>query len=126
MDRDPLINLRGMSPEEYSYVKQIIAGMDERQTQNFVMFYSGKRKDPQEILLFTLLGFLGLAGVQRFVTGQMGMGILYVFTVGLCFIGTIVDILNHKAIALEYNRKTANESAELINLMSPSANGNPV
>lgn len=125
MDRDPLINLKGMSAEEYSYLRQVIGGMDANQTQNFVMFYSGKRKDPQEILLFTLLGFLGLAGVQRFVTGQMGMGILYVFTVGLCFIGTIMDILNHKSIALEYNRKTANESAQLIKLMSLSNNGNP-
>ena len=126
MDRDPLISLRGMSPEEYSYLKQVIAGMDTKQAQNFVMFYSGKRKDPQEILLFTLLGFLGLAGVQRFVTGQMGMGILYVFTVGLCFIGTILDIINHKSIALEYNRKTANESAQLINLMSSTTNQDPV
>lgn len=126
MERDPLISLKGMSPEEYSYLKQIIAGMNEHQAQNFVMFYSGKRKDPQEILLFTLLGFLGLAGVQRFVTGQMGMGILYVFTVGLCFIGTIMDIVNHRSIALEYNRKAANESAQLIKLMSSSANENPV
>jgi hypothetical protein len=37
------------------------------------------------------------------------MGILYFFTAGLCFIGTIVDLINHKQIALEYNIKIANE-----------------
>ncbi len=66
MENDPLINLKGMSLEEYSYLKQVIAGMNPRQAQNFVMFYPDRRKDPQEILLFTLLGFLGVAGIQRY------------------------------------------------------------
>lgn len=120
MERDPLIHLKGMSPEEYSYLQQVMSGMDERQKQGFVMFYSGRRKDPQEILLFTLLGFLGIAGIQRFITGQLGMGILYILTAGLCFIGTIVDIINHKSITFEYNRKSANESAELVKMMPAS------
>jgi TM2 domain-containing membrane protein YozV len=117
MEMDPLIHLKGMSPEEYSYLQQAMNGMDERQKQGFVMFYSGRRKDPQDILLFTLLGFLGLAGIQRIITGQLGMGILYIITVGLCFIGTIVDVINHKSIAIEYNRKAANESSELVRMM---------
>lgn len=125
MERDPLINLRGMGPEEYSYLQQVIAGMDARQAQNFVMFYSGRRKDPQEILLFTLLGFLGFAGIQRFITGQMGMGILYILTLGLCFIGTIVDIVNHKAITLEYNHKAAYESAQLVRMMNNQGSESP-
>lgn len=112
-----MIHLKGLSPEEYSYLQQVMSGMNERQKQGFVMFYSGRRKDPQEILLFTLLGFLGLAGIQRFITGQLGMGILYILTVGLCFIGTIVDIINHRSITFEYNRKAANESAELVRMM---------
>jgi len=120
MERDPLIYIKGMSPEEYSYLLQIMDGMDERQKQGFVMFYSARRKDPQEILLFTLLGFLGFAGIQRFITGQILMGILYILTVGLCFIGTIVDVINHKSITFEYNRKSANESAELVKMMPAS------
>ena len=67
------------------------------------MFYRGKRRSPQEILLFTLLGFIIIAGVQRFVIGQIGMGILYLLTGGLCLIGTIVDLVNHRTLALEYN-----------------------
>lgn len=77
------------------------------------MVYSGKRKNPQDILLVTLLGFFCLAGIQRFVVGQIGMGILYFFTGGLCLIGTIVDLINHKSIATEYNRKMAFESFQI-------------
>lgn len=118
MENEPFINLKGMGLEEYSYLKQVVSEMNPRQTQNFVLLYSGRRKDSQEILLFTLLGFLGLAGVQRFIIGQMGMGILYFLTVGLCFIGTIVDVINHKSLTLEFNRKAAYESAELVKIMS--------
>lgn len=121
MEKDLLINLRGMSPEEYSYLQQVMVGMDERQTQNFLMFYSGKRKSPQDILLFTILGFLGIAGIQRFVVGQMGMGILYILTAGLCFIGTIVDVINHKSIATDYNQKAAYESLQMVKMMAPIA-----
>ena len=117
MERDPLVNLKGMGPDEYTYLQQILAGMDARQSQNFVAFYSTRRKDTQEILLFTLLGFLGIAGIQRFIIGDIGMGILYVLTAGLCFIGTIVDIINHKTLTFEYNRKAANESAQLVKMM---------
>ena len=117
MERDPLVDLKGMGPDEYTYLKQVLAGMDQRQSQNFVAFYSTRRKDPQEILLFTLLGFLGIAGIQRFIIGDIGMGILYILTAGLCFIGTIVDIINHKALTFEYNRKAANESAQLVKIM---------
>jgi TM2 domain-containing membrane protein YozV len=125
MENDPLINLKGMGIEEYSYLKQVVSSMNPRQTQNFILFYTDRRKDPQEILLFTLLGFLGVAGIQRFILGQVGMGILYFLTVGLCFIGTIVDVVNHKSLTLEYNRKAAYESAELVKIMGNQGGENP-
>jgi len=124
MENDPFVRLKGMGLEEYSYLKQVVSGMNPRQTQNFVLLYSDRRKDPQEILLFTLLGFLGVAGIQRFIIGQVGMGILYFLTAGLCFIGTIVDVVNHKSLTLEYNRKAAYESAELVKIMASPGNEN--
>jgi len=42
---------------------------------------------------------------------QIGMGILYFFTAGLCFIDTIVDLVNHQQLTLDYNYKVANEVA---------------
>jgi TM2 domain-containing membrane protein YozV len=79
--------------------------MDDAKRQQFVLLYQGRRKDPQTVLLCTLLGFVVVAGVQRFILGQMGMGILYLFTAGLCFVGTIVDLINYKSMTLEYNRR---------------------
>ncbi|MDB5119149.1 MAG: hypothetical protein JWN56_367 [Sphingobacteriales bacterium] len=118
MHQDLLMTLKGVTPEEYVYLEQIMNGMDRRQAQNFIMFYSGKRRTAQDILLFTLLGFVVVAGVQRFVIGQIGMGILYLLTCGLCFIGTIVDIINHRSLASEYNRTTAYECAQMVSIMN--------
>jgi TM2 domain-containing membrane protein YozV len=108
-------NLYQLMPEldiqEMTFIEAIVKNYDEKQLLNFVNFYRSRRRDPQIILLSGLAGFLGVAGVQRFLTDQIGMGILYFFTAGLCFIGTIVDLINHKQLALEYNMKKANEVA---------------
>jgi TM2 domain-containing membrane protein YozV len=113
INQNPYMTFQGMTPEEWSYLQQATTELSENQKKYFYMVYSGKRKNPQDILLVTLLGFFCLAGVQRFVVGQIGMGILYFFTGGLCLIGTIVDLINHKSIATEYNRKMAFESFQI-------------
>lgn len=118
MYQNLLMNLKGITPEEFLYLEQVMKNMDPEQAKNFVMYYTGKRKDPQDILLFTLLGFVIIAGVQRFVLGQIGMGILYLLTAGLCFIGTIVDLINYKSLASEYNQKMAYECAQMIHSMN--------
>lgn len=119
MNPDLLMNLKGLSPEEYGFLQHTMTGMNPQQSQQFVMFYSGKRRSPQDILIFTLLGFIGVAGIQRFVTDSIGMGILYFFTAGLCFIGTIVDLINHQSLALDYNQKKAFECAQMVKMMYP-------
>ena len=113
INQNPYMTFQGMTPEEWSYLQQATTELNENQKKYFYMVYSGKRKNPQDILLVTLLGFFGVAGVQRFVTGQIGMGVLYFFTGGLCLIGTIVDLINHKSIATEFNRKMAFESFQI-------------
>jgi len=95
--------------QEMTYVDSLTRNYTDQQMLNFANFYRSRRRDPQIILLTTLVGFLGFAGIQRFLTDQIGMGILYFFTAGLCFIGTIVDLINYKQIALDYNVKIANE-----------------
>ena len=83
----------------------------------FCMIYRSKRKDPQLILILCLLGLVGIAGLQRFIIGHVGMGVLYFFTAGLCFIGTIVDTINHKELALEYNAKMITETLSMLNMI---------
>ena len=95
--------------QEMTYVETLVKNYNDQQMLNFANFYRSRRRDPQMILLATLAGFLGFAGIQRFLTDQIGMGILYFFTAGLCFIGTIVDLVNYRQITFEYNIKIANE-----------------
>lgn len=113
-----MINILQILPElqgeEMVYIQGIIKDMTEQQAQQFAMMYRSRRKDPQTILLVTLLGFLGIAGVQRFLLDQIGMGLLYLFTCGICVIGTIVDLVSHKRLAFEYNQKQAMQLSVMV------------
>lgn len=111
--QNPYMGFADMTPEEMNYLQQATAELDDKQKQYFYMVYSSKRKSAQDILLFTLIGFIGVSGVQRFVLGQVGMGLLYLFTGGFCLIGTIIDVVNHKTLASEYNQKMAYESFQI-------------
>ena len=104
--------------QEMNYVQSLVKNYDESQLINFANFYRNRRRDPQLILLTALAGFVGVAGIHRFLTDQIGMGVLYLLTGGLCLIGTIVDLINHRQIALEYNIKIANEVSGWVSRMS--------
>lgn len=110
------MSLSGVTPQEYSYLQSATQGLSEQQLRTFLLIYSGKRKNPSDILLLTLLGFIWVAGVQRFVMGQIGMGILYLLTGGLCFIGTIVDLVNHKQLTFEHNQRMVFESMQMVRM----------
>lgn len=100
--------------DEAIYIAKLMESMDDQMAKRFANGYRARRKDPQTILLTAVLGFLGAAGIHRFLIGQIGMGILYFFTGGLCVIGTIVDLINYRNLAFEYNRKVAQEVTSLI------------
>ena len=110
------LSFPGVTAEEMFLLNQATADLNENQMRNFQMFYASKRKNPNDILIFTLLGFGLVAGVQRFVLGQIGMGLLYFFTGGLCAIGTIVDLVNHKSLANDYNRDMVYESYQMVKM----------
>ena len=107
-----------LEPDEMVYVQGIVKDMTETQAQQFAAVYMNRRKDTTMVLVATVVGFFGVAGIQRFLTNQTGMGLLYLFTLGLCFIGTIVDLVNFRSIALEYNVHMAQQSASLIKSVS--------
>jgi len=95
--------------EEQAFVSSLIKEFDDDKASQFANIYRVRRKDPQTILLLTLVGFLGISGIQRFIVDQIGMGILYLLTGGLCLIGTIVDLINYKSLAFDYNRLQAQQ-----------------
>ena len=99
---------------ELYFLNDIFKDYSEDDAREFSNIYRSRRKDPNMILLTCLLGFLGISGVHRFITEQIGLGILYFFTAGLCFIGTIVDLVNYQQIAFDYNRRIAHEVAAIM------------
>ena len=115
--QNPYIAFPGMTSDEMFFLQQGTAGLNENQKRQFYMIYSGKRKSSQDILIFTIIGFFGAAGIQRFALGEIVMGLLYFFTAGFCLIGTIIDLVNHKTMADDYNRKMAFESLQIAKMM---------
>lgn len=95
--------------EELFYIQRIVDMLPDDQAENFIYIYRARRRNPQEILIFSLIGLLGIAGIHRIMLNQILMGVLYFFTFGLCYIGTIVDVVNYKRLTFEYNKKVADE-----------------
>ena len=60
--------------------------MDE---EKFSLVSTVELKDPTTLLLISI--FLGTLGIDRFMLGDTGMGILMLLTCGCCGILTIVD-----------------------------------
>ena len=109
--------LYDITPEELITINSRTQGFGDDELTHFCMIYRSKRKDPQTILLLCLLGLVAVSGIHRFVIGQVGMGILYFFTGGLCLVGTIVDAINHKDLAMEYNGKMIAETLSMLNMV---------
>lgn len=110
-----------LEDEEQLYVAQLMKSMTEEQAEYFSRVYRERRKDPTVTLLAALAGFLGVAGGGRFYLNQIGMGVLYLLTAGLCFIGTIIDIVQHRKMTRKYNEKKADEASAIIRGAFPAS-----
>lgn len=99
-----------MESDEYHYIKSLTAEFNEDQLQVFILKYREKRKTKDTILIGTLIGLLGFGGIQRFMLDQIALGILYLLTAGLCYVGTIIDLINYKSLTLKYNKDIAYEA----------------
>ena len=106
-DNDKLIFQRipEIPIEELTVIQLNTKDFDEEKITQFLNLYIGRRVKSDTILICTIIGFIGIGGIQRFITGQIGMGILYLLTFGLCYIGTIVDLINYKKLTLERNQE---------------------
>ena len=119
MDQQRIIMMfPDMDTEELYTLQSLMKGMTEEQERNFLSIYQGKRKDRQLMVILCIIGFFGIAGVHRFFIGDIVLGIIYLLTGGLCLIGTIVDLININSLTLRYNIQQANESANLVRMMS--------
>ena len=53
----------------------------------------GRGKEKNKWVALLLCFFLGFVGGHKFYEGKVGMGILYLFTAGLCGIGVLIDFI---------------------------------
>lgn len=114
MKSNILPQLASLDLAEANGLTPILQGMSEEHQTQFMSIYLSKRRDPVLILLCTLGGFFCFAGVQRFITDRIGLGLLYFFTGGFLLVGTIIDLFRYKSIARTYNEKIAYQTASIL------------
>ncbi len=81
-----MTNQKYFPAEKIMYIKEKLKTVDE---EKFTLISTVELKDPTTILLVSL--FLGPLGVDRFMLGDTGMGVLKLLTGGCCGILTIID-----------------------------------
>ena len=54
---------------------------------------AGRGREKNKWVAFLLCFFIGGIGAHKFYEGKIGMGILYIFTIGLFGIGWLVDLI---------------------------------
>lgn len=100
VDMYVMTNQKYFPAEKIMYLKEKLAAMEE---SKFTMVSTVELKDPTTILLVSI--FLGTLGIDRFMLGDTGMGILKLLTGGCCGILTIIDwfTVSKKTKELNFN-----------------------
>lgn len=99
-----LTNKKYFPEEKLMYLKDKLRTIDE---EKFSLISTIDLKDPTTILLVSI--FLGVLGIDRFMIGDTGMGILKLLTAGCCGILTIIDwfSISKKVKDLNFNNVMA-------------------
>lgn len=101
LDMYIMTNQKYFPAEKIMYLKDKLAAMDD---SKFSLVSTIELKDPTTILIISL--FLGSLGIDRFMVGDTGMGILKLLTGGCCGILTIIDwfTISKKAKEANFNK----------------------
>ena len=81
-----MTNQKYFPAEKMVYLREKLGTMDENK---FALLSSLELKDPTVMLVVSI--FLGALGIDRFMLGDTGMGVLKLLTGGCCGILTIID-----------------------------------
>ena len=100
VDMFVMTNQKYLPAEKIVLIKQKLLEADDNK---LALATAVEFKDPTTILLVSI--FLGSLGIDRFMLGETGMGILKLLTLGICGILTIVDwfTVSKKAKEINFN-----------------------
>ena len=96
-----MTNQKYFPEEKIMYLKEKLLAADE---SKFSLISTVELKDPTTLLLVSI--FLGELGIDRFMLGDTGMGILKLLTAGCCGILAIIDWfqIQKKTRELNFNK----------------------
>ncbi len=99
-----MTNQKYFPAEKVMLIKERLLALDE---QRFQMVSMIELKDPTTLLLISI--FIGGLGIDRFMIGDTGMGILKLLTGGCCGVLTIIDwfTISKKTKELNFNNVMA-------------------
>ena len=99
-----MTNQKYFPAEKMMYLKEKLKGLDD---EKFSLISMIELKDPTTLLLVSL--FLGGWGVDRFMIGDTGIGVLKLLTGGCCGILTLIDwfSIQNKTKELNFNKLMA-------------------
>ena len=97
-------NMKYFPSEKVMYLKERLNRAEE---EKYGFLATVELKDPTTMLLLSI--FLGSFGIDRFMLGETGMGVLKLLTCGCCGIFTVIDwfTISNKAKELNYNNVMA-------------------
>ena len=99
-----MTNQKYLPAEKIQLLRDRLLAADDNK---MVMLSGVEMKDPTTILLVSI--FLGSLGIDRFMLGETGMGVLKFLTGGCCGILMIMDWFSVQKRAKEYNFKKVME-----------------
>lgn len=93
MDQDCIVcPICGKQVEDLKSSQQpVVINNTNTNTVDVKMENRGKEKN--KWVAFVLCLFLGLVGAHKFYEGKILMGVVYIFTAGLFFVGWIIDLI---------------------------------
>lgn len=99
-----MTNQKYFPAEKIMLIKERLLALDELRFQMVSMI---ELKDPTTLLLISI--FIGGLGIDRFMIGDTGMGILKLLTGGCCGVLTIIDwfTISKKTKELNFNNVMA-------------------
>ena len=100
--------------EELVLIGRFVSDMTDEQGSQFAAVYRAKRHNDLTMVALWFPSVIGIAGLHRFYAGQIGMGLIYLFTMGFCFVGTLIDAFRSTTLTYNYNYELAKATAAMI------------